>query len=158
MGYEDGELHVKYLGREYDVTRFRKFHPGGANTLAWFRGSDVTSQLVHTHHSEAAYSLLEDYRVGAQLQGDIDEVESGDNVNVEFSSSSPSTVQRLESDVTDLTTGIWSHVRLRRSKKQFVLSLRRRHFGISSEEHDSLLHDSGLVDSRRCAKRKLNWS
>ncbi|XP_046679947.1 fatty acid 2-hydroxylase [Homalodisca vitripennis] len=73
MGYEDGELHVKYLGREYDVTRFRKFHPGGANTLAWFRGSDVTSQLVHTHHSEAAYSLLEDYRVGAQLQGDIDE-------------------------------------------------------------------------------------
>lgn len=62
MGYEDGELHVKYLGRDYDVTRFRKFHPGGANTLAWFRGSDVTKQLVHTHHSESAYSLLEDYR------------------------------------------------------------------------------------------------
>lgn len=62
MGYEDGELHVKYLGREYDVTRFRKFHPGGANTLAWFRGSDVTKQLVLTHHSESAYSLLEDYR------------------------------------------------------------------------------------------------
>lgn len=74
MGYEDGELHVKYLGREYDVTRFRKFHPGGANTLSWFRGGDITQQLVHTHHSEAAYSLLEDYRADGRPTEDKDEV------------------------------------------------------------------------------------
>lgn len=75
MGYEDGELRVQYLGQQYDVTRFRKFHPGGANTLGWFRGGDVTGQLQRTHHSPAAYSLLEDYRMAPdQPLPDKDEV------------------------------------------------------------------------------------
>lgn len=63
MTYEDDELHVQYMGHKYDVTRFRKFHPGGANTLGWFKGGDITDQLRKMHHSAAAYNLLEDYMV-----------------------------------------------------------------------------------------------
>lgn len=71
---------VQYLGSKYDVSRFRKFHPGGANTLSWFRNNDVTKQMDETEHSEAAYSLLQDYRVKAAKSAQEDVVDEVGNV------------------------------------------------------------------------------
>lgn len=62
MGYENEDLTVKYLGKEYVVTKFKKFHPGGSNTLSAFKGLDITKQFIETEHSPAAYNLLKDYR------------------------------------------------------------------------------------------------
>lgn len=73
MGLDDSQLLIKYLGQEYELSRFRKFHPGGANTLARFRGKDIGEQLRATQHSQAAYSLMEDYAKSARAP-DIDEV------------------------------------------------------------------------------------
>lgn len=69
MGYDDDELHIRYLGAEYNISRFRKFHPGGSNTLSIFKGSDITKQLIKTNHSPAAYNLLEEYRVENKNKG-----------------------------------------------------------------------------------------
>lgn len=72
-GSDESPLLMKYLGREYELSRFRKLHPGGTDTLTRFRGKDVGEQLRVTQHSQAAYSLLEDYATPTGAP-DIDEV------------------------------------------------------------------------------------
>uniref|UniRef100_A0A1B6DBJ9 Cytochrome b5 heme-binding domain-containing protein n=1 Tax=Clastoptera arizonana TaxID=38151 RepID=A0A1B6DBJ9_9HEMI len=71
MGYADEGITIKYLGKEYDVTKFKKFHPGGSNTLTAFKGLDITKQFIETEHSPAAYSLLKEYDVKEETEEDL---------------------------------------------------------------------------------------
>ena len=54
-------------GIVYDVTQFAAVHPGGKEILLQNAGEIVTGLMkqedIHVH-SEAAYSLLETYRIG----------------------------------------------------------------------------------------------
>ncbi|RZF45336.1 hypothetical protein LSTR_LSTR010423 [Laodelphax striatellus] len=61
-------LIVKYNGEDHDITRFGKFHPGGARTLQRFAGRDVSETLERTHHSPAALKLVPEYRVKDEQQ------------------------------------------------------------------------------------------
>lgn len=61
---EDFLIHHK--GQKHNVARFLKFHPGGSNTLKYFKNGDITEQLIKTHHSPSAYELLKDYRVSEE--------------------------------------------------------------------------------------------
>ena len=54
-------------GNVYDVTSFASIHPGGKEFIVQHAGQNVTDLIkqedVHIH-SEAAYSLLEAYKIG----------------------------------------------------------------------------------------------
>ncbi|KAL1463609.1 hypothetical protein WDU94_015349 [Cyamophila willieti] len=58
-----GDFIIKHNGKKHNVAKFLKFHPGGSNTLKYFKDGDITDQLIQTHHSPSAYELLKDYKV-----------------------------------------------------------------------------------------------
>ncbi|KAG8324415.1 hypothetical protein J6590_092748 [Homalodisca vitripennis] len=67
----------------------------------------------------------------------------------------------LESDaVSDLTPGIWNHVRLKSSKiaKLFILCFFDDLFEISSDENGSIFKSETALDSKHCSKITVNWS
>lgn len=58
---------IVYNGSVYDVTKFASLHPGGKEILLEHAGKDVSSVMkqedIHLH-SEAAFSLLDTYKIG----------------------------------------------------------------------------------------------
>lgn len=88
MVHDESRFIVKYLGQEYNLSRFRKFYPGGADTLAQFRGKDISRQMRETRHTEAAYSLLGDYTMLVKAP-DIDEVSTIKGDQIKASSPPP---------------------------------------------------------------------
>lgn len=62
----NGRICVFHSGKAYDVTEFSERHPGGKEWLMKYAGQDVTQvmrdQTPHTH-SNAAYAILEKYRI-----------------------------------------------------------------------------------------------
>lgn len=57
------EFNVKFGGKDYDIKKFLKHHPGGVNTLRHYQGKDVDTAMEKFGHSNAAYHLLKDFRV-----------------------------------------------------------------------------------------------
>lgn len=54
-------------GYVYDVTNFLMQHPGGADLILSHAGEDVTKVMKDQHlhfHSNGAYNILEDYKIG----------------------------------------------------------------------------------------------
>ena len=58
---------IVYNGSVFDVTKFASLHPGGKEILLEHAGKDVSSAMkqedIHSH-SEAAFSLLDTYKIG----------------------------------------------------------------------------------------------
>lgn len=52
----------------YDVTKYQKDHPGGADVLAEVAGSDATEAFEDIGHSEDSREILEEFLIGT-LQG-----------------------------------------------------------------------------------------
>ncbi|KAH2429416.1 hypothetical protein KXW35_001291 [Aspergillus fumigatus] len=55
-------------GHVYDVTKYQKDHPGGADVLAEVAGSDATEAFEDIGHSEDSREILEEFLIGT-LQG-----------------------------------------------------------------------------------------
>lgn len=54
----------------YDVTNFAAIHPGGRDFILQHAGENVTGLMTQDdihNHSDAAYSLLETYKIGKTL-------------------------------------------------------------------------------------------
>lgn len=54
----------------YDVTEFRKRHPGGEDTLLVAAGRDAT-QVFETYHPLRIHQLLEKYKVGVLTSDEL---------------------------------------------------------------------------------------
>ncbi|XP_070574310.1 uncharacterized protein [Ptychodera flava] len=48
----------------YDVTKFVEKHPGGPEIIFEYGGSDATDAFTGKGHSQYAYYMLSDYRIG----------------------------------------------------------------------------------------------
>ena len=48
----------------YDVSEFRKIHPGGVDVLTALMGRDATGAFAAVGHSTRAHSMMEKYKVG----------------------------------------------------------------------------------------------
>jgi cytochrome b involved in lipid metabolism len=48
----------------YDVTEFRKVHPGGEDILWSFAGRDASSAFESISHSTRAHNMLDKFKVG----------------------------------------------------------------------------------------------
>ncbi|KAJ4262944.1 hypothetical protein NW762_006557 [Fusarium torreyae] len=51
-------------GQVYDVTKYMQDHPGGADVLIETAGKDATIEFDNAGHSEDAFEIMEEYRVG----------------------------------------------------------------------------------------------
>ena len=54
-------------GNVFDVSKFASIHPGGREFIIQHAGQNVTDTMIQEDihvHSEAAYSLLETYKIG----------------------------------------------------------------------------------------------
>ncbi|XP_075227724.1 fatty acid 2-hydroxylase isoform X1 [Lycorma delicatula] len=65
-------LVLRYKGKDHDFARFRKFHPGGSNTLGWYNGKEIGQVLESTHHSKSAYHLIKEYAADKTTKGSED--------------------------------------------------------------------------------------
>ena len=57
-------------GSVFDVTKFASIHPGGREFILQYAGQDVTEMMIQEDvhiHSDAAYSLLDTYKVGKTI-------------------------------------------------------------------------------------------
>jgi len=80
---------VIYKGYVYDVTNFLNQHPGGSNLILSHAGKDVKNILDDSNihqHTDSAYKLLQDFRIGKliQYQDDIN-CETKKDIEDEFS-------------------------------------------------------------------------
>jgi cytochrome b involved in lipid metabolism len=60
-------LWIIHNNQVYDVTKFALDHPGGAYMILGQGGKDVTEMMALSSnhvHSDEAYALLQDYRIG----------------------------------------------------------------------------------------------
>ena len=70
--FEEVELHnsmsecwIVMQGHEvFDVSRFINDHPGGAETLGEHCGTDATQAFSSVGHSDDAYRLLQQHKIG----------------------------------------------------------------------------------------------
>ncbi len=53
----------------YDVTEFRRVHPGGEDIVWSFAGRDATSAFESISHSTRAHNMLPRYQVGILAPG-----------------------------------------------------------------------------------------
>ncbi|XP_059468532.1 cytochrome b5-like [Neocloeon triangulifer] len=67
-------------GEVYDVTKFLKEHPGGADQLLGVAGKDATKDFNNVGHSSDARNMLAQFKIGVLSSKD----------NLETSNSSPS--------------------------------------------------------------------
>lgn len=67
------EFPVAFDGRSYDLRRFLRDHPGGVNTLERYKGKSIAQAMKMYGHSNSAYHMLGDFKVGEQgvLTGDV---------------------------------------------------------------------------------------
>lgn len=57
------EFKVKFDGKEFNIKKFLKHHPGGVNTLKHYRDKSINDAMEKFSHSNGAYHLLKDFRV-----------------------------------------------------------------------------------------------
>ena len=55
----------------YDVTKFRRQHPGGASILEQFGGNDGTEAFVRYGHSRLAKNIMKKYLIGKVEQSNL---------------------------------------------------------------------------------------
>lgn len=60
------DFNVKHVGKTYEINEFLKNHPGGVNYIKPYKEKDVTKRMVDTQHSNAAFYLLREYKVGGR--------------------------------------------------------------------------------------------
>lgn len=68
----EGDAWVVVNGSIYDVTSFASLHPGGKNFIMQHAGENITELMMQDdihYHSNAAYSLLEAYKIGKTTVG-----------------------------------------------------------------------------------------
>ncbi|XP_047120122.1 fatty acid 2-hydroxylase [Schistocerca piceifrons] len=63
---------IKHKGEDYDIGKFLHFHPGGTNTVAPYRGKEISHKLDEIHHAPSAYYMMKDYKV---KKGEGDDLE-----------------------------------------------------------------------------------
>ena len=70
---------ISYKGNVYDVTQFLDDHPGGDDFILQHAGKDVTEVMADPNehdHSDAAYEMLAEFRIG-RIGVDADIVKDG---------------------------------------------------------------------------------
>lgn len=60
------DFNVKHVGETYDINEFLKNHPGGVNYVKPYKEKEVTKRMVDTQHSNAAFYLLREYKIGGR--------------------------------------------------------------------------------------------
>ena len=63
-GGKGGKMLVIIDDGVYDVTEFRKVHPGGEDVLWSFAGRDASSAFTAISHSTRAHNMMDKYKVG----------------------------------------------------------------------------------------------
>lgn len=58
---ESTEFLVKYRDRDYDISNFLRYHPGGKDKLLCLKNQNLDRELARNPHSKSAYYLLEDF-------------------------------------------------------------------------------------------------
>ncbi|KAJ4249791.1 hypothetical protein NW762_012133 [Fusarium torreyae] len=64
------DLWINIHGKVYDVSKYVRDHPGGADVLLDVAGTDATAAYEDVGHSEDADHLLQDYLIGHSAAGD----------------------------------------------------------------------------------------
>ncbi|PTD12120.1 hypothetical protein HYE67_009975 [Fusarium culmorum] len=59
-----GDCWTIIKGQVYDVTKYMEDHPGGADVLIESAGKDSTIEFDSAGHSEDAFEIMEEYRIG----------------------------------------------------------------------------------------------
>ncbi|XP_053605399.1 uncharacterized protein Fa2h [Plodia interpunctella] len=54
---------VQFAGAHYDIKQFLRDHPGGVNTLKYFKGRNIMAAMEKFGHSSGAYHMLGDFKV-----------------------------------------------------------------------------------------------
>lgn len=62
----DKNFNVKHVGDRYEINEFLRNHPGGVNYIKPYKEKDVTKRMVDTKHSNTAFYLLREYKVGGR--------------------------------------------------------------------------------------------
>lgn len=71
---------IKCYQNEYDIGQFLKHHPGGVNYLKYYENRNVRQRMNDTNHSESAYYLLREYKIGGRdeyINEDTEDLEVG---------------------------------------------------------------------------------
>lgn len=63
----ESDAWVALNGYVYDVTKFLQQHPGGSRVLLRAAGSDCSKAFTQVGHSQHAYQLLEQFRIGSYI-------------------------------------------------------------------------------------------
>lgn len=71
MDHKDSFL-VKHVGDNYDIEGFLRNHPGGTNYVRGYRDKDVTKKMVDTQHSNSAFYLLREYKLGGRNEAETE--------------------------------------------------------------------------------------
>ncbi|XP_049817262.1 fatty acid 2-hydroxylase [Aethina tumida] len=60
------DFNVKYDSVDYNVYAFLNNHPGGINYVKPYKDKEISKRMKETHHSAAAYYLMQEYRKGGR--------------------------------------------------------------------------------------------
>lgn len=80
MVYEK-DFNVKHVGDTYEINEFLRNHPGGVNYIKPYKEKDVTRRMLDTQHSNAAFYLLREYKIGGRNEG---KTEFNEDLEVRF--------------------------------------------------------------------------
>lgn len=59
---------VQVDGKNYDIKKFLRDHPGGVNTLKHYEGKSILQAMEKFGHSISAYHMLNDFKVDSELK------------------------------------------------------------------------------------------
>ncbi|KAM6521884.1 hypothetical protein FALCPG4_011586 [Fusarium falciforme] len=74
----DGAVYVAIHGKVYNCTQFIENHPGGAEAILEFAGTDASQPFDEIQHSRDALDILDTLCVG-ELESDSRKVKDGPN-------------------------------------------------------------------------------
>lgn len=76
----DNRFRVYYKNEVYDISEFRKKHPGGINTLNGLQNADISYRFENAPpHSEAARYLMKEYRIRTSTDKNDNEIHESNN-------------------------------------------------------------------------------
>ncbi|XP_052748499.1 fatty acid 2-hydroxylase [Galleria mellonella] len=56
---------VEFAGANYDLRQFVRDHPGGVNTLKYYKGKSILKAMEKFGHSSSAYHMLNDFKLNS---------------------------------------------------------------------------------------------